>query len=151
LHLEGKYALESSRNDVWELISNPERVAECLPGLQQFEVKDANTFVVTLQAGFSFFKTNFRFTFTLLDQNPPSHVRFQAHGGGAGVSIKMETSMDLSETQPGSTEISWRTDAEVRGPFGELSPSLLQNSRGGFTEQFLSCIKRQLEIREESA
>jgi len=150
MHLEGKYLLQASRNDVWQLVSNPEKVAKCLPGLQQFEVKDPNTFVVTLQAGISFFKANFKFTFTLLDQNPPSHVRFQADGGGAGVSIKMDTTMDLSDPQPESTEMSWKTDTEMRGPFGELSPSLLRNNTGGFSEQFMSCIKRQLEIPRES-
>jgi len=151
MHLRGKYVLQANRNVVWGIVSNPEKVVKCLPGLQQFEVKDANTFVVTLQAGISFFKVNFKFTFALLDQDPPTHVRFRANGGGAGVSIKMDTIMDLSESQPGSTEVSWETDAELRSPFGELSSSVIHNStRNGFGEQFLSCIKKQLEILSES-
>jgi len=148
--LEGKYIVQASRNDVWSLISNPERVANCLPGLLKFEAKGENTFIVTIQVAVSFFKPNFKFTFTLTELTPPSHVRFQATGGGAGVSIKMDTSMDLSDTKPGSTELSWKTDTELGGLLGELSPSVLKNRPGGFTEQFLNCINKQLEIPDVS-
>jgi len=145
MHLEGRYVLKANRTDVWNLISNPEKIARCLPGLQQLEIKDSKTFVVTVKVGISFVRGNFKFTFTLIDQIPPSHLRFQANGRGAGVSVNMNTSMDLSEPQPGSTELSWKSDVELGGLLGELSPSLLQNSTSGFTQEFFNCIKAQLE------
>jgi len=145
MHLEGSYVLNANRADVWNLISNPEKIARCLPGLQQLEIKDSKTFVVTVKVSISFVKGNFKFTFTLIDQIPPSHSRFQASGRGAGVSVNLNTSMDLSEPQPGSTELSWKTDVELGGLLGELSPSLLQSSTTGFTREFFDCIKAQLE------
>ena len=145
MHLEGRYVLKANRTDVWNLISNPEKIARCLPGLQQLEIKDSKTFVVTVKVGISFVRGNFKFTFTLIDQIPPSHLRFQANGRGAGVSVNMNASMDLSEPQPGSTELSWKSDVELGGLLGELSPSLLQNSTSGFTQEFFNCIKAQLE------
>lgn len=145
MHLEGRYVLKANRTDVWNLISNPEKIARCLPGLQQLEIKDSKTFVVTVKVGISFVRGNFKFTFTLIDQIPPSHSRFQANGRGAGVSVNMNASMDLSEPQPGSTELSWKSDVELGGLLGELSPSLLQNSTSGFTQEFFNCIKAQLE------
>jgi carbon monoxide dehydrogenase subunit G len=145
MHLEGKYVLKASRTAVWDLISNPEKIARCLPGLQKLEIKDSKTFVVTVKVGISFVKGNFKFAFTLIDQIPPSHSRFQASGRGAGVSVNMNTSMDLSEPQPGLTELSWKADVELGGLLGELSPSLIQKSTTGFTQEFFDCIKAQLE------
>jgi len=145
LHLEGTYQLQTSRPKVWDFISNPDKIAHCLPDLESFEMKDSKTFSVTVRAGISFVRGTFKFDFTLLDQQPPSHSRFEAVGKGAGVSVKLDTSIDLKEIGPNTTELAWKTDAQLGGLLGELSPSLIQNSTGKLTQDFFECVKSKLE------
>ncbi len=145
MHLEGAYVLKRPRAQVWEFTSNPEKIANCLPGLEKFEVKDSKTFSVTVKVGIAFVRGSFRFDFTLLDQNSPSHSRFEAIGKGAGVSVRLNATIDLKEVDANTTELSWKADAELGGLLGELSPSLIQNSTNKMTQEFFNCVKTKLE------
>jgi carbon monoxide dehydrogenase subunit G len=145
VHLEGTYILNRPREDVWQFISKPEEIAKCLPDLQSLEVKDSKTFTVNVKVGIAFVRGSFKFDFTLLDQKPPSHSKFEATGKGAGVSVRLTASMDLNEVDAGTTELAWKTDAELGGLLGEISPSLIQNSTNKFTKQFFDCVKSKLE------
>lgn len=145
MHLEGKYVLKRPRIQVWEFISNPEAIAKCLPDLQSLEVKDPKQFTVTVKLGIAFVRGNFKFDFRLLDQTPPSHSRFEAIGKGAGVSVRLNASMDLKEVDSATTELAWQTDAELGGLLGEVSPTLIQSTTKKFTQQFFECVKSKLE------
>jgi carbon monoxide dehydrogenase subunit G len=145
MHLEGTQVLASPRERVWNFITDPEKIAHCLPDLQSLEVKDSTRFSATVKVGISFVRGNFTFDFTLLDQKPPSHSSFEAIGRGAGVSVRLNSSIDLKELSADSTELTSRTDAQLRGLLGEISPSLIQASTNKFTQQFFDCIKTKLE------
>lgn len=146
MHLEGTYILKRARAEVWQFISRPEEIARCLPDLQSLDVKDSKTFSVNVKVGIAFVRGSFKFDFTLLDQRPPSHSSFQAFGKGAGVSVRLEATIDLNEVDAGTTELVWRTDAELGGLLGEISPSLIQSSTNKFTQQFFECVKSKLEF-----
>jgi carbon monoxide dehydrogenase subunit G len=145
LHIEGTYVLATPRDNVWNFISDPEKIAHCLPDLQSLEVKDSKSFSVAVKVGISFVRGNFKFDFTLLDQKPPSHSSFEAIGKGAGVSVRLNATIDLKELDANSTELAWKTDAQLGGLLSEISPSLIQTSTYKFTQQFFECVKTKLE------
>jgi carbon monoxide dehydrogenase subunit G len=130
---------------VWTFVSNPEKIAKCLPDLQSLEVRDSRNFTVTLKLGIAFVRGTLKFDFTLLEQETPIHSRFEGNGRGAGVSVRLEASIYLNEIDPATTELVWKTDAELGGLLGEISSSLIQSSTNKFTQQFFDCIKSQLE------
>ncbi|OFX15621.1 hypothetical protein A3K71_02050 [archaeon RBG_16_50_20] len=150
MHLEGTYVLATPRDKVWSFISDPEKIAHCLPDLQSLEVKDSKSFSVTVKVGISFIRGSFKFDFTLVDQKPPSHSSFEATGKGAGVSVRLSASMDLKEIDANSTELAWKSDAQLGGLLGEISPSLIQTSTNKFTQQFFECVKTKLEAGSTS-
>jgi hypothetical protein len=145
MHLEGTYAIQAPLLRVWDFISNPEQIGGCLPGLESLHVRNSRSFTVTVKMGIAFIKGTFKFDFTLLEENPPSHSKFQGVGKGAGFSVNLTATIDLKELGPSSTELGWKTDATLGGLVGELSPSLLQSTTTSFSEEFFACVKRKLE------
>ena len=129
----------------WDFVSDPEKIGNCLPGLERLEVKDSENFVVTVKVGISFIRGSFKFSFRLLDQTPPLYSRLEATGKGAGVSVKLHTTMQLVDLGDNATQLNWKADAELGGLLAELSPSLIQNSIDKFTKEFFDCLKRQVE------
>ena len=150
MHLEGTYKIKCSQSDVWKFISDPQQISQCLPDLQKLDLKDSTHFTVTVKVGITFLRGAFRFDFTLLDQTPPTHSRFEAVGKGAGVSVRLHAAMDLMENEPAVTELSWKCDVELGGLLGEVSPSLIERSADEFTREFFSCIKSKLEAHSGS-
>src|SRR4030065_1692155 len=105
MHLEGTYVLATPRDKVWSFISDPEKIAHCLPDLQSLEVKDAKSFRVTVKVGISFIRGSFKFDFTLVDQKPPSHSSFEATGKGAGGAVRLWCSTDSEERHGDRTQL----------------------------------------------
>ena len=145
MHIQGSYRLNAPVKKAWDFVSNPERIGNCLPGLENLEVKDPENFNVTVKVGISFVRGSFKFTFRLLDQTPPSHSKFEAIGKGAGVSVRLNTSMQLVELSTNATQLNWQADADFGGLLKELSPSLIQSSTDKFTKDFFDCLKRKVE------
>lgn len=145
MHLEGVCTLSAARLEVWNFVSTPELIAKCLPGLMKFEKIDEKSFKVTVKVGISFVRGDFNFTFNLLDQTPPSHSQFEAYGKSAGVSVHLNSSIDLREIDISRTELLWRADSAMEGLLTELSPSLLQSSTKKFTQDFFNNLKAKLE------
>jgi hypothetical protein len=145
MHIEGSYRLDAPVKKVWEFVSNPEKIGNCLPDLEHLEVNDPENFNVTVKAGISFVRGSFKFAFRLLDQTPPSHSRLEAIGKGAGVSVRLNTSMQLVELSTNATQLNWQADADFGGLLKELSPSLIQSSTDKFTKEFFDCLKRKVE------
>jgi carbon monoxide dehydrogenase subunit G len=148
MHLEGQYDINCPQAAAWRFISDPQQVAQCLPDLQRLDLKDSNHFTVLVKVGVAFVSGTFRFDFTLLDQRPPTHSRFEAVGKAAGVSVRLQAAMDLKENGPTRTELSWKCDVELGGLLGEVSPSLIQGSVNKFTGEFFSCIRTKLEAHQ---
>jgi len=146
MHLEGSYNLAAPVAKTWEFVSNPEKIANCLPGLEHFELRDSKNFIVTLKVGISFVRGSLHFSFKLLDQIPPSYSRFEATGKGAGVSVNLSASMQLVDSGNGTTQLNWNSDADLGGLLAELSPSLIKNSTDKFTREFFDSVKRQVSL-----
>ena len=149
MQLEGEYQINCSQAAAWRFISDPQQIVQCLPDLQELDLKDSTHFTVKVKVGMAFVRGTFKFDFTLLDQAPPAHSRFEANGKGAGVSVRLQAVIDLKETGPTSTELSWKSDVELGGLLGEVSLSLIQRSADNFTREFFSCIKGKLEAHAE--
>jgi len=144
MHLEGSYNLAASVTKTWEFVSNPEKIANCLPGLEHFELRDSKNFIVTLKVGISFVRGSLHFSFKLLDQTAASYSRFEATGKGAGVSVRLSASTQLVDLGNGTTQLNWNSDADLDGLLAELSPSLIKNGADKFTREFFDSVKRQV-------
>jgi len=145
VRLEGKFEINCDPGAAWKFISDPQQIAQCLPDLQRLDVRDNTHFTVLVRVGMAFIRGTFKFDFTLLDQTAPTHSKFEAIGKGAGVSIRLQATIDLKETKHATTELSWNSDVALGDLLGEVSPSLIQGGAHNFTREFFSCIKSELE------
>jgi carbon monoxide dehydrogenase subunit G len=151
MHLEGKFELSSPRPQVWDFLSDPKKFGPCLPELEELELSGENSFKVIVKVGMLFFRGKLKFDFTINEENPPSRVKFEGVGRGAGVSIKLFVNVDLFEKANQTTELVWSAEAELGGLLAEISQSVLENSTAKFTLQFFQCVKSKLELTSKGA
>jgi carbon monoxide dehydrogenase subunit G len=147
MHLEGLYALNINRANVWDFISDPQKFGPCLPELQSLEVIDSKTFKVKVKVGIAFVRGSMKFDFILPAQDPPAYIKYEGKGKGAGTSVNLAVEIHLSEKSPETTELSWVANAEFGGLLGEMSESLVQKSTTKFTQQFFENVKSKLEAK----
>ncbi|HUK49905.1 MAG TPA: SRPBCC domain-containing protein [Terriglobales bacterium] len=143
--IEGSHTLSHPCRRVWDFISDPNQIVQCLPETARFEIKNAKSFTVISKVKIAFLSGTFKLDFNYLEQVPPSRLTFEAVGEGLGVFIRLNTVIDLKTREVSTTELKWKTDAEVGGILAELPPTLIQAGTDNYTRRFFECVKSKLD------
>jgi carbon monoxide dehydrogenase subunit G len=115
-----------------------------MPDLQKLDVKSPDDFVAVIRAGVSFIKGDFTMHFTATEKDPPAHAKLVAHGTGIGSTVDLETTMDLAESEKGTT-MRWAAEARVGGRIASVGQRLLSGQAEKIIKQLFQCLQKQLE------
>lgn len=144
MNFEGAQEIKAPRQRVWEFVTNPDNLAQCLPDLKSLEVEGEDKFNATVRAGIGFIKGDFKFRLALLDKVPPSHARLSGTGTGAGSSVDLDASMDLAETD-GQTKLIYKAVVKVGGAMATLAQSMFQRKAESIVTDVFSSVRSHLE------
>ena len=127
---------------VWEILDRPERIASLIPAVESFDIEDETHWTakvkVPLRPG-----TPLVLKCETLDQRRPEHARLTVQGRGAGATVKIDGTFDLSE-RDGGTDMSWRTDVFLTGPVGPMGSRVLQVLVRKQMKNLLTALEREV-------
>jgi carbon monoxide dehydrogenase subunit G len=123
--VEGTRAFAAPRETVWEVLNSPERMAQLMPGVESFDVKDDAHWRANVKIPLGLGGLRMTFDFTKLEERQPEFARLQAKGNGVGAIVSMDTTFDLAEAGDG-TEMKWQADVKIAGPVGSMGQRVLQ-------------------------
>jgi len=123
--VEGTKTFEAPRETVWEVLNDPARMAQTMPGVQSFEVEDDRHWKanVVIPLGLGGLKLSINFEKT--EERKPDYARLSAKGTGVGAMLSMDTQFELSESA-GGTEMKWQADVHLLGQVGSMGQRVLQ-------------------------
>jgi carbon monoxide dehydrogenase subunit G len=144
MHFEGTFSVKSKAAEVYGYLLDPNKLASCLPDLQQLDIKSTDEYVAVVKAGVSFIKGDFTMNFRVVEKNAPNHAKLTARGSGMGSTVDLEANMDLSESG-GQTSIRWSADAKVGGRIASVGQRLISGQAEKIVKELFSCIQGKLE------
>jgi len=144
LHFEGTFEVKAQRSTVFDFLLDPQKISGCMPDLQRLEVKSPDDFVTVVRAGLSFIQGDFTMHFTATERDPPGHAKLVAHGTGIGSTVDLDTTIDLTESETGTT-MKWAADARVGGRIASVGQRLLSGQAEKIIRQLFGCLQKQLE------
>jgi carbon monoxide dehydrogenase subunit G len=144
LHFEGTFNVKVPKEKVFETITDPQKISQCMPELQKLDVKSPDDFTAIIKAGVSFIKGDFNMHFTTVEKTAPTHAKLKAHGTGIGSTVDMDTVMDLADGSDGGTSMKWVADAKVGGRIASVGQRLLTGQAEKIIKDLFSCLEKQL-------
>lgn len=125
MKLEGEHDFAAPREVVWQVIADPAKMAELMPGVQSFEVADENHFIAHVKIPLGLGSLAMAIDFERGEQRAPEFSTLKAHGRGVGAMMSMTTSFTLSE-QGAGTRMQWTAEVSIAGPVGAMGQRVLQ-------------------------
>ena len=119
LQLSGEEKFSQPLAEVWDCLEDTKFLADCLPGLESAEPDESGVLLCRVRPGLSFFKGTLKVTISVRDQVPPNSMRIWVTSKGIGASAVVETSVELSASDAGTT-LSWIAEIVELG--GLLKP-----------------------------
>jgi len=144
MHFEGKAVVKAPIDRVWNFISTPESIAQCLPGVEEYKVLEGKRTEAKVKIGVGFIKGTFKVNSSVLEEDATNYrVKLLVDGSGVSSAFKAEIQISCSPHPEGS-EVGWVAEATVSGPLGSVAKGLVEGASQKVVNQTLECVTKKM-------
>ena len=150
LSYSGQEQVQAPPAAVWAFVQDPERVARCLPDVQQVVVHDPTHLEATVQVGVGMVRGKFKFKIEVQPDTAANRVNVKVQGGGLGSVVDLTASANIVDNGDGTTTLDWTGDATIRGPVATVGGRVLDAQAQKLIRQTFQNLRAQVEARADT-
>ena len=150
MNVSGTKELNAPREVVWGVINDPEQMAQLMPGVESFEIKDDKHWTAKVKVPLGLGGLKMTMNFERLEERPPEFASMRAKGQGVGALMDMTTSFTLSEADGGTTSMAWEADVKIAGPVGAMGQRVLQPIVNQQVADVLGALEQRVTVAAEA-
>ncbi|MDB5849388.1 MAG: hypothetical protein JWP29_3140 [Rhodoferax sp.] len=146
MNYQGSQLLPHPPERVWQALLDPQVLAGCIAGCEQFDRTGDNSYKSTVKITIGPVSARFTSTVALTDVLPPHSctLQFAGQGGVAGFG-KGEAKVRLMPRDGGAgTQLDWEADAHVGGRLAQIGSRLVEATVRKMSEDFFVRFAAQL-------
>jgi carbon monoxide dehydrogenase subunit G len=147
--LKGDVAIRAPRQRVWDFLTDPNQIGQCVPGVEKVEIIEPNKkYRGIVSVGLGSVKARFNGEVNILELDEPDRAKLKAHGTATGTVADLVSEMSLSDGPDQITLVHWTADVNVSGQLASLAARLMLPVSQKLSEQFYDEVRRRIEIGE---
>ena len=146
MNVSGERTFAAPRQAVWDVLNDPASMAKTMPGVQSFDVHDAERWTANVKIPLGLGGLKMKIDMTKTEERAPEFAKLKIKGTGVGAMLNMETSFTLSDAE-GGTSMQWAADVKLAGPVGSMGQRVLQP----IVNQQVQHVLRALEAQVDAA
>ena len=132
---EGSYTVPVSRQEVWDSLIDPEKLASIIPGCHELDVVGENQYQAVLTIGAGPVKGEFRAQIELADLDEPNSAKISGGLTGPLGSSKGVGNVRLDDVD-GETQVSYTYEFEITGKVAAIGGRMLDGAAKAIIKQF---------------
>lgn len=154
MQIEKSFVVKAPASAVWDFLTDPYRVARCLPGAAITDKVDDQNYAGTITVKVGPVTANYRgkMRFDRLDQ-AAGEADIAASGqetrGKGGADMRMKSR--VVERAPGETEVTVVSDVNVVGMLAQFGRGMIQDVSDQLFQKFTDAMRRELETPAAAA
>jgi len=130
--------------EVWAFITDPAKIASCLPDVLESTVHDANNFDAVVQVAVGPVRGKFKFKVALDPQPAANHMNLKISGGGFGSVVDLLAGADIKDDGNATTTLDWNGTATMRGPVATVGGRVLDAQAKRVIETTFANVKTRI-------
>ena len=145
MEIKGEYQIDSSREDVWLALNDPEMLKKCIPGCESLEKISDTELAATVMAAIGPVRARFNTKLSLENLNPPESYTLtgESKAGAAGFG---RGSADVTLTEnDGGTLLTYSADFRVGGKLAQVGSRLVLGATKKTADDFFGTFSRELD------
>jgi uncharacterized protein len=149
--MRDRFVVRAPIDEVWVFLTDPHRVATCIPGAHLERVESERAFLGRIKVAVGPFSTSYRgrVEFTELDeQNHTARLTAEGHEKGGG--LASGSMVSLLRTVDAGTEVLVDVSVDGASKIVQMGLGLSQNLADELFGQFVTSVKARLESPHES-
>jgi uncharacterized protein len=140
LKIEGNYTFNAPREKVWQVLLDPNIMAQCMPGCEKMSEIGPDQYEATMKVGVASVKGTYKGKVAIKEKQAPCHYVLSGEGSGGPGFMQGDVSIDLVENN-GQTLLKYSTDAKVGGLIASIGQRMLNGVAKMMLDQFFKKIE----------
>jgi carbon monoxide dehydrogenase subunit G len=143
MKVEGNYTFSAPREQVWQILLDPDALARMMPGCESLKRVGDNEYEAVLRIRVGPVDGTYTGKIVLDDLRPPEHYRMRVNGQGNAGFMQGEGTLDLEE-QNGNTLLKYRGETQVGGRVANVGQRLIGSVATHLINQGLKRLEAEL-------
>lgn len=150
--LKGEVVIRAPRERVWDFLTDPTQIGQCVPGVEKLEVIEPNKrYHGIVSVGLGSVKARFIGDIEILELDKPDRAKLKAHGTATNSVADAVSEMKLSDGPDSATIVNWTADINVSGQLSSLVSRLMVPVSQKLSNLFYEEVRRRIETGNTSA
>ncbi|MGD9046591.1 MAG: carbon monoxide dehydrogenase subunit G [Anaerolineae bacterium] len=150
MKLEGEYVFDGPREQVWEIVRDPEVLGSALPGTQSLEQVGESEYAGKMHVRIGPVSGIFAGKITVSDEVPPESYTLTVEGKGAPGFAQGTGHVELIEHEEGKTLMLYDGDMQVGGRIAGVGQRLIDTASRSMIGQGLESLNNALQARMQA-
>lgn len=147
MKLEGTVELPGSREQVWDLMMNPEVIAAILPGCRDMTSVGEDRYEAVIEAKIGAIVSRYSTKFQIAEKSPPEFYKLLIEGEGKGGFMRGEAQITLSPAGSGGTTLAYIGEGMVGGKIARIGQRLVETAGKMLIQRGFKALKAEVEKR----
>jgi carbon monoxide dehydrogenase subunit G len=147
MNLEGEFVFQGSRSEVWNLLQDPDVLANCIPGTKKLEKTGEDEFESTTEIRVGPVNGLFTNKVALKDKLPPQSYTILVDSKGSQGFAKGSANVKLVEEAANTTLLKYEAELQVGGRLASVGQRMLDTVGKSLTRQGLEAMNNALKAR----
>ena len=143
MKVSGSYVLPGKPEQVWALLTDPERLAKCLPGCYRLEPDGPDRYKAAVNFALAAISGKYAGSLEFADKKPPRSLQMRLDGKGVPGFMQGEGQLELIDKH-GQTELRYSGEAKVGGMIAAVGQRMIDVAARKMIQQFFESVAAQL-------
>jgi hypothetical protein len=150
MKIEKTFTLSAPQEQVWSFITDPQKVAQCIPGCEGAQEKEQGKYSAAINVKVGPIRTTFHLDVEQTEQRPPAFASYLGKGeeGSRASRISSVSTLALKPLSGNSTEVTYTSDINITGRLGKFGGGMMQKIADSIGDEFVAALKGRL-VRPE--
>ncbi len=150
--LKGDVTIRAPRKKVWDFLTDPNQIGQCVPGVEKIEtLEELKKYRGIVSVGLGSVKARFSGEVEILELDEPDRAKLKAHGTATGSVADAVSEMRLSDGPDNSTLVQWTADINVSGQLASLASRLMVPVSQKLANVFYDEVRKRIETADARA
>ena len=149
MNVSGERTFAAPRATVWHVLNDPASMARTIPGVESFDVHDANSWTANVKIPLGLGGLKMKVDMNKVEERELEFAKLAVKGHGVGAMMNMETSFTLGDADGGGTSMAWSADVKIAGPVGSMGQRVLQPIVNQQVQHVLGALDAQIQAAKQ--
>lgn len=153
MEFEDTKVIDTDKDHLWELVSDPEVLAMCVPGAKEVNKLSETRYEGVIERGLAGVSLSLEGEVEITELNEPDYLSAEVTGEDTRTNSRMDAvaEMEMSETDVGQTALDYRVDMDFTGRLASLGSRIVKRKISSDIDTFFVNVQERAEDEAEEA